>query len=87
MRHSVTACGLAALLFAVGARAAEPVDVEETIERGLRWLANTQNKNDGHWEANGGQYPTTMTALAGMCFLMEGSTVREGRYRENLIRA
>ena len=39
---------------------------------------------DGHWEANGGQYPTTMTALAGMALLMEGSTIREGKYSQNI---
>src|SRR5213079_3217715 len=42
---------------------------EESIERGLEYLKKTQAQ-DGHWEAQGGQYPTTMTALAGMCFLM-----------------
>jgi len=63
------------------------VDVQETVKKGLDWLAKNQNKNDGCWEANGGQYPTTMTAMAGMCFLMEGSTIKEGKYSDNIRRA
>jgi Prenyltransferase and squalene oxidase repeat len=62
-------------------------DVQESIRRGLDWLARHQDKMDGHWAAHGGQYPTSMTALAGMCFLMEGSTLREGRYSQNLKKA
>src|SRR5262249_8805472 len=45
------------------------LDVEGAVEKGLEYLKKTQAQ-DGHWEAQGGQYPTTMTALAGMCFLM-----------------
>ena len=37
---------------------------EDAIERGLEWLKKTQAQ-DGHWEAQGGQYPTTMTAPCG----------------------
>jgi hypothetical protein len=59
---------------------------EEAIERGLEWLKKTQAQ-DGHWEAQGGQYPTTMTALAGMCFLMEGSTLKEGKYSDQVQKA
>jgi len=60
--------------------------VKEAVDRGLRWFAETQNR-DGHWEANGGQYPTAMTALGGMAMLMEGSTLREGKYADHLRRA
>src|SRR5262245_29556179 len=59
------------------------VDVDAMVEKGLEYLKKTQAA-DGHWEAQGGQYPTTMTALAGMCFLMEGSTLREGKYSETI---
>ena len=59
---------------------------EQAIERGLEWLKKTQAQ-DGHWEAQGGQYPTTMTALAGMCFLMEGSTLKEGKYSDQVQKA
>ncbi len=61
-------------------------DVDVMVDKGLGWLKKTQAP-DGHWEAAGGQYPTTMTALAGMCMLMEGSTLREGKYSENLEKA
>lgn len=61
-------------------------DYREVINKGLEWVANQQHK-DGHWEANGGQYPTTMTALGGMSLLMEGSTLREGKHADRLRRA
>ncbi|HSQ55332.1 MAG TPA: prenyltransferase/squalene oxidase repeat-containing protein [Gemmata sp.] len=60
--------------------------VEDAVEKGLEWLKRNQ-ANDGHWAAQGGQYPTTMTALAGMCFLMEGSTLKEGKYSEQIRKA
>jgi hypothetical protein len=60
--------------------------VEQSVEAGLRWVADTQNR-DGHWEANGSQYPTSMTALCAMALLMEGSNLREGRFADNLRRA
>lgn len=50
-------------------------EIESAIEKGLEYLKKTQAP-DGHWEAQGGQYPTTLTALAGMAFLMEGSTLK-----------
>ena len=60
--------------------------VEETVEKGLEWLKRNQAQ-DGHWEAQGGQYPTTMTALAAMTFLMEGSTLKEGKYSDQVQKA
>jgi hypothetical protein len=63
-----------------------PMEYRETVRKGLEWMAKQQHK-DGHFEAVGGQYPMTMTALGGMSLLMEGSTVREGKYRDNLRRA
>ncbi len=60
--------------------------LEDSVERGLEYLKKTQAQ-DGHWEAQGGQYPTTMTALAGMCFLMEGSTLKEGKYSDQVKKA
>jgi hypothetical protein len=56
------------------------------IKKGLEWVARQQHR-DGHWEANGGQYPSAMTALSGMVLLMEGSTLREGKYADNIRRA
>jgi hypothetical protein len=63
-----------------------PKEYRSTIAKGLSWIAQQQQR-DGHWEANGGQYPTTMTALAGMALLMEGSTLRDGKYAANLRKA
>jgi len=80
----------AVLLFSSTAPAQEAVkkknDADPMIEKGLEWLKRNQAA-DGHWEAQGGQYPTTMTALAGICMLMEGSTLREGKYSDNLVKA
>ncbi|QJW93534.1 prenyltransferase/squalene oxidase repeat-containing protein [Frigoriglobus tundricola] len=61
-------------------------DVEKAITNGLEFLKK-QQQQDGHWEAQGGQYPTTMTALAGMSFLMEGSTLKEGKYSDQVTKA
>jgi hypothetical protein len=57
--------------------------VAAAVERGLQWLKKDQAR-DGHWEATGGNYKTAMTALAGMSFLMEGSTLRDGQYSEQI---
>jgi hypothetical protein len=78
------------LVLALGARAARadelPPEYRAAVKKGLEWLARNQSK-DGHWEAFGGQYPVTMTALSGMALLMEGSTIREGKYKDNIRRA
>lgn len=78
---------LASLLASTGA-AQEPArpplvtaDIEAAIQRGLGYLARTQNR-DGSWRASGGYgvYPTAMTALAGMALVGSGSTPTRGRY-------
>jgi len=56
------------------------------VSQGLDWLASQQSRL-GHWSANEGQYPTAMTALAGMAMLSEGSTTTQGKYSENVRRA
>jgi len=63
-----------------------PKEYHETIKNGLAYLARNQAK-DGHWEGVNGQYAVSMTAMAGLALLCEGSTVREGRYRDNIKRA
>src|SRR5437763_6884930 len=63
-----------------------PAEYRETVKKGLEYLAKQQHK-DGHWEAFGGQYPITMTGVSGMAMLMEGSTMREGKYKDNIKRA
>jgi hypothetical protein len=55
----------------------------KAVRKGLEWLARNQHK-DGHWSD---QYPVTMTAISGMALLMEGSTIREGKYKDNIRRA
>jgi hypothetical protein len=78
---------LAPLLAPAPARGEEvPKEYHETIKKGLAWLAKEQHK-DGHWEGVNGQYAVSMTALGGMAFLCEGSTIREGKYRDNIRRA
>ncbi|MEK6247179.1 MAG: terpene cyclase/mutase family protein, partial [Planctomycetales bacterium] len=62
----------------------ERVDI--VVRRGLDWIADTQSRA-GSWTANRGQYPTAMTALAGMSLLCEGSTTTQGRYARNIRRA
>jgi hypothetical protein len=63
-----------------------PKEYRETIKKGLEYLAKSQYK-DGHWEGINGEYAIPCTSLAGMAFLCEGSTLREGKYRDNIRRA
>jgi hypothetical protein len=79
------ACGL--LLLAPAARAdVLPKEYQQMADRGLSWLVKQQFK-DGHWEAAGGQFATAMTGVAGTVLLMEGSTMRDGKYADNVRRA
>src|SRR5262249_7436701 len=81
------ACGLFLVLGGAPARADEiPEKYRETVRKGLEWLAKQQNR-EGWFGANGNQYPVSMTALAGIAFLMEGSTIREGKYSQNIKKA
>ncbi len=87
------ALGVSAFWLILSAVATTPARAEElapeyrkAVEKGLQWVAKAQHR-DGHWDAHGGQYPTTMTALSGMVLLMEGSTIREGRYAEHIRKA
>src|SRR6059058_6017461 len=78
---------VALLLAAPAARAEEvPAEYRATIAKGLDWMVKQQQK-DGHWAAFNEQYPVTMTALGGMSLLCEGSTIREGKYKDNIRRA
>jgi hypothetical protein len=83
------ALGVLALLLSsqAPARGEEiPREYRDTVNRGLKWLAEKQN-GDGSWTGNRGQYLIPMTALGGMALLAEGSTLREGKYRDNIRRA
>jgi hypothetical protein len=80
----------AALLVALGAPRARGDEIlekyQDTVKKGLEWLAKQQAR-DGSWSANG-QYQVSMTALAGMALLCEGSTVQgQGKYAEHLRKA
>jgi squalene cyclase len=63
-----------------------PKAYRPTVEKGLKWLAKNQN-GDGSWSGNRGMQLVPMTALGGMAMLMEGSTLREGKYRDNIRKA
>jgi hypothetical protein len=63
-----------------------PEKYRQTVKKGLEYLVKQQHR-DGHWSVASDQYPTTMTALGGMALLMEGSTIREGKYATNIRRA
>jgi hypothetical protein len=65
--------------------AAERLDprTAKIISHGLDWVAGTQSRL-GHWNANDGRYPTSMTALAGVALLAEGSTTTQGKYAKNI---
>src|SRR5260370_37316219 len=80
--------GALAVVLAARPGRAEELDpkIKDVVNKGLAWVAKTQHR-DGHWDANGGQYPTTMTALGGMVLLMEGSTIKDGKYAENIRKA
>lgn len=57
--------------------------VKRDVERALDFLAREQ-KRQGYWEANGGQYRVAMTALAANAMLCEGSTTTRGKYAKNI---
>lgn len=65
---------------------AEPLEpkTEESIKKGLNWVADTQSKL-GHWTAQ--NYPTAMTALAGTALLCSGSTTTQGPFARHIRRA
>src|SRR6266545_162866 len=79
--------GLLLVTIPAASRADEiPEKYQGPINKGLEWLAKQQHR-EGYWAANGNQYPIAMTALAGMAFLMEGSTVTQGKYADNIRKA
>src|SRR5437763_221678 len=77
--------GLAVTLVAP-VRAEVPEKYKPAIKKGLDWLVK-QQKPDGSWTTAQNQYPVSMTALAGLALLMQGSTTGEGKYADNLKRA
>jgi hypothetical protein len=63
-------------------------DAQAAIDRGLDYLVRTQSR-EGAWREQGymGSYPVAMTALAGLAFLANGSTMTQGKYAPNVSRA
>src|ERR1044071_7300027 len=57
--------------------------IKKAVSSALDWLASEQ-KPQGYWEAQGGQYRVAMTALAGNAMLCEGSTTTRGKYAKNI---
>ena len=58
---------------------------EKAMKRGLDWVARTQSAIRGNWTA--GNYPTAMTALAGVALICSGATTTQGPYAKNIRRA
>jgi hypothetical protein len=81
----VILAGLTLLTFAQPAAAAPKKDpqIRAKVKLALDWLAREQRRQ-GYWEANGGQYRVAMTALAGNALLCEGSTTTRGKYAKNI---
>src|ERR1043165_241126 len=82
MTFSVAAFGLLGVLATRTSAEPIPEKMQEHVNKGLEWLKKTQNK-DGTWSANG-QNPVAMTSLAALAMLCEGSTVTQGKYRDNI---
>ena len=71
---------------ALAAKRKKDPKVKLQIYRALDYLKREQRKQ-GYWEANTGQYRVAMTALAANALLCEGSTTTRGKYAENIRRA
>src|SRR5262245_8695630 len=89
MRSPLVLAALTSGLFlcATPTPAQVPAKYKPTINKGLEWLARSQNQRSGHWEGTNGQYPVAMTGLAGMALLAEGSTANQGKYSKHIRRA
>lgn len=83
-------CGAIVLAMSAGlsrpALAAKDVKITQSVRKALDYLASEQRRQ-GYWEANSGQYRVAMTALAGNAMACEGSTTTRGRYSKNIRRA
>ena len=80
------AVALALLVPAQPPTKSDPVDVKESVAKGLKWLAD-QQEPEGNWFGRANSAPTTTTAMAGLALLMEGSTPKTGTYAPNLRKA
>ena len=81
----VSALALASHSSAASAeRARLNVKWEDSITRGLDWLAGQQSSR-GQWNTT--VYPTAMAALAGTAMISSGSTTTQGPYAREIARA
>jgi len=76
------ACGTLAFPQVASAKSNDP-KIKQSVTRALDYLAREQRRQ-GFWEANQGQYRVAMTALAGNALLCEGSTTTRGKYSRNI---
>lgn len=81
---ALASCGLLLSGTPTFADGGVPAKYRPMVAKGLKYLVDQQNKRTGHWEATGQGYPITMTSLAGMALLCEGSTVKQGKYSKNI---
>ncbi len=68
---------------AMAAKKKKDPKITASVTRALDFLAREQRRQ-GYWEANGGQYRVAMTALSGNALLCEGSTTTRGKYAKNI---
>jgi hypothetical protein len=81
---AVVALGLLVVASATPARAkTNDPKIKQSVSRALDYLAREQRRQ-GYWEANGGQYRVAMTALSGNALLCEGSTTTRGKYAKSI---
>jgi hypothetical protein len=83
---SLAAVPLAGFRISPAYAAVDKNKVKRVVQGACGWVAHTQSRL-GNWSANNGQYPTAMTALAGMGLLAEGSTTTQGKFASNLRKA
>lgn len=62
---------------------------ERAVERGLDFLARSQNDKNGSWGASGQEsgHQVATTALAGLAMLAHGDTPTQGKYAANVRKA
>lgn len=68
------------VVFVVPTQAETSPRIKTAVKNSLDYLAREQRRQ-GYWEANGGQYRVAMTALSGIALASEGSTPTQGRYK------
>lgn len=85
MNRSLVLLVLPVMLLVSRPVSAERLDpaIKKAAEKSLDFLAREQRRQ-GYWEANGGQYRVAMTALSANAMLCEGSTTTRGRFAKNV---